>query len=645
MAIVPEQSEGKLTPQTGLVNIDIGYGEEDFIISAEQKAEAERAADRIGQATLAVDVLIPGKREDLAAPLFKQAFAEQLAKTEIPEADLQQYAASVYTAARDVSPPDRNLIYTLKTFINTSWSVEQAQLFAQFARLWKERFLATASDDRVRYNRANNFTQLIYEMSGAGRLPKPEPRSAQETTALFEAIAEVYDTAYALPETEENQRIFNALTNGARDLGLRTNDPDQIRKVLQIYKEVAGEPNKELVGKIMDTVVRYGRIHGLTEDAVHGFVEKLVPAMRSNDAQVAILTRGGNIWGMKPGDFGAGDFLVHSYALRITPAHINELLMAAREVPTTDLARLEQNRLDALTLAAPFGALRDFVHDQRPYVHEVIDAMVNYYDTADSKQLLSVLDKVDPGYLGSEGRRALLLDRNNYDIPTEERRAEGNPQNETVKPIDILRRLNENTKPAEDTIPVTTDETFNKLLKGLAQNGNQAALQQVLDYINSRLMVMMQRGEIGIEPNLILAFAFLDKKGFQVLQKLNYEDQLGAYKQGWFYSILRFQELTSSPLDYNEGEFHQFLSQVASAESAQAAYRLIAQREVVNVSKLARIYNDMGKGNKAGALWSGNIAHELIGLTDLRSPITEQGRKAVKETVLRVKEPGYHPGD
>lgn len=53
----------------------------------------------------------------------------------------------------------------------------------------------------------------------------------------------------------------------------------------------------------------------------------------------------------------------------------------------------------------------------------------------------------------------------------------------------------------------------------------------------------------------------------------------------------------------------------------------------------------MGKKNWVDALWSGNIAHELIGLTDLRSAATEQGRKAIKEAGLRITEPSYHPGD
>lgn len=650
-------TDGNNTPEdnpaiqtTGWGAIDTSLGEEDFnAVNPEQKAENERVAARKNAAAHVVDTLIPSKsiHDDLEAQakaqalfkkerLFKAAFAEQLAKTNIPETDLREYGSSVYAATREITAPSQEIsIYTLRAFVDNSESLEQARLYAQLAHQWNERFLSTAPDDRVWRNRVNNFSRFVSETSGTHKMPKPEPRSTEETTALFESMAEVYDAAYALPENEDNQRIFNTLTNGARDLGLRTHDPDQIQKTLQIYREVADEPNKKLAERIMDTVIRYGRTHGLTEDAAQGFVQKLLPAMRSNDSQVAILTKGGNIWGMRPGDFGAGDFLAHAYALRVTPAHVNELLMAAREVPTTDLARLERNRLDALTLAAPFGALRDFVHDQRPYVHEVIEAMVKYYDTGDSKQLLSVLDKVDPGYLGSEDRRACLLDKNSYDTPN----------NETVKPIDVLRRLNENTKPVEETPPVTSDETLNQLLQGLAENDNQVNLQQALDYTNHRLIAIMQEGEIGLEPNLILAFAFLDKKGFQALQKLKYEDQQSAYRQGWFYSVLRFQELTASANNYDERNFQQFLNQITNSESPQAAYRLITRRELENASKLARIYKKSGKENSVGALWSGNITHELIGLTNLRPAITEQGRKAVIEANKRVSEPGYHPGD
>jgi hypothetical protein len=696
---------GNLSVPTGWESVGKNPGEEDFQVTPERRAEEERIAARKEAAARVVEALIPSSnmdelvakikanaskpvqefppvqppvddsdwvgiedatpvqivapssQEDLEArsqaqkrlnqeQRYKADVATELAKTGIPEIDLMEYGQNIIETAKDVVPPNESIsFYTLRDFISNAESLEEAKLFAGFAKQWKEKFLSTSPDNRVWKNRARDFSRLIHDLSGKHTFPRPEPMTLEETADIFGAVVEAFDSAYKLPETEEDNRIFREFSFGVETLGIETRNKDQIQRVTEIFKQVADDPDKGLVESFMGTVVTYARHQELTDDTARGFTEKLLPAMRSNDSQVGILIKGGNVWGMKAGEFGAADFLAHCYALRISPVHINELLMAAREVPTTDLARLEQNRLDALTLASPFGALRDFIHDQRPYVHEVIEAMVKYYDTGDSKELSSLLDRVDQGYLGSEDRRALLLDRAKYDSPTEERREGDNPNQKTVKPIDILRRLNENTKPVEDTPPVTSDENLNRLLQDLREKGDQANLQQALDYTNSRLLAMMQRGEIGMEPNMILALAYLDNKGFQALQKLKHEDQQGAYKQGWFYSVLRFQELTATSSEYNEDEFQRFVNQVATSESALAAYRLIAQRELENASKLAHIYKASGNENRVGALWSGNITHELIGLTDLRPASTEQGRKLVLEANRRVIEPGYHPGD
>ena len=70
--------------------------------------------------------------------------------------------------------------------------------------------------------------------------------------------------------------------------------------------------------------------------------------MIKGSQDVNILQRGGNIWGMRKGNFGVADFTTHCYAVKINPPNLNNLIMIAKEVPTTDSARFEQNRIDAL---------------------------------------------------------------------------------------------------------------------------------------------------------------------------------------------------------------------------------------------------------------------------------------------------------
>jgi len=634
------------------INLDTS-SEDDFALTPEQQAEQKRVQDREKIVAPIIDRIIPSRTLEQIQRTARRKFSHMgeeyldahakkglqkdeeqksdlissIARTKITESDLEQYASSLYFMAKDLSPASEGVEpYLVGTFVNATETVEQGVLYQHFAQKWKEKFLTNVNDATIG-NRSRDFVQILGELS-TNRYSQPEPRPQKEITELLDAFIEVYEVAYSLPSDEQNKKIFQTLTKGATGIGIQSHDVKQTERLLQIFKDTAQKPDRVLLERFVDSVSHYGSNHGLTEGAGRGLVEKLLPAMEAHDPQVAMLQRAGNMWGMKKGDFGAADFICHAYALKISPPNINELLMVAREVPTTDLARLEQNRLDGLTLAAPFGALRDFIHDQRPYVHDVIKAMVDYYDTGNKGQLLSILAKADPGYLGGTERQAAILDKDKYDIETTERRKDGNPQEEKVKPIDVLRRLEKNTRPTEEKAPITSDQEFNTLLQSLeVVKTGKSSLLQAVDYANSKLIAQMKGGDIGIEPAHILAYAWLERQAFGAIQGLTYEDQVGAYKQPWFHSVLRFQELTGSPSDFNEEEFQQFLTQVLNAESAKAAYQKIFQRTLGNISKLTGKYKDEGRDNRIGALWSGNTAHELIGLTDLRVPETAYGIK------------------
>jgi hypothetical protein len=259
--------------------------------------------------------------------------------------------------------------------------------------------------------------------------------------------------------------------------------------------------------------------------------------------------------------------------------------------------------------------------------------MVDYYQNGDKSRLELLLPKTG-GYLGSEERQAMILDRDNYEMEVEEI---VNGEKRKVRAIDVLKRLAENTKPVAVKPPVTSDKTLNELMSALLtqstriQGVSPELLGQTYDYVNGRLVEMINRGEVGIEPAMVTALAWLERQGFYVLQKMNYEDQLGAFKKRWFHSVLLFQELTASPNNYSQAEFQEFIDHVVKSQDDREAYRLVSKRILENLSVLARKYKAEGKAERAGALWSGNIAHELIGLTDLKPASTAYGKRHREE--------------
>jgi hypothetical protein len=400
----------------------------------------------------------------------------------------------------------------------------------------------------------------------------------------------------------------------------------------------------------MDTVNRYGVHHEITEEAVSGLSDKLFAAMEKQDPQVSILLQGGNIWGMYDNDFGAADYLVHCYALKVTPQNLSELLLAAREAPSTVLAVMEKNRKDAgsisrSSISLDFSMLKEIVHDQRPGAHELLNTLTNYYDTNVAPGNFDSLLQAT-GYFKGEGSGKDLLKRELYEKPILDTDRQ-TPTGEKV--IDVIRRLAKNTEPVPDDAPVTSDSKLNEVMQKLFESRvagqvPREALGQALDYVNSALLGIMQSGEIGIDPNYIQALSWLERRAFEKLQELTYEEQSGACRQDWFTSVLRFQELTCSPSDFNETEFQSFIAKLQQTKSDREAYQLIGTRALESVYQLAKIQS--GRGRKdTGGLWSGNLPHELIGLVDPRPAETEVGRRARNEDIKRMTEPGYHPGD
>jgi len=659
--------------------IDTGTNVDDIVLSSDQQAAIQRFEARKTLITSLIDTLIPDRPlkeyyKDIAdrykktitamddedrgeaqnafktSRFNKQQLVDTIAQSEADEGELEPYITALHSTAQILTPSNKEVSYYLLTgLLNAAQSVEQARLHQQLAIQWRDRFLEGV-DDKTLMSRAGDFQGLITAITGCNLYPRPEPKTSEETTRLFLGLSDIYSYTYSLPEENQNNYLVRKFTSTAERISLAFNDPEQGRRMMKLYKKIESYPDHEVLKSFTEAITRYSINHGLTEEAIEGFTEKLLPAIQNKDLQIEILLRGGNIWGVHKGDFGVGDFLTHSYAVKVNPSNINELLIAAREIPSTNLARLEQNRLDALTMATPFGILRDFIHDQRPYVHEVLEAMVHYYDTGDRKKLESVLPKTDYFNTTAE-RQNMLFDREKYDMEIEEKTKDrhSDGQNKKVKSVEVLRRLVENTKPIPDLPPITSDDELNRRLQTLAEaktgtNTSRATLASTVDFVNASLVEAMDRGDVGIEPNHILALSWLERRGFEALQGIQYEDQMGAYNQDWFISLLKLQELTSSPHDFSESQFNDFIAQLKNTSSSIEAYKMVNKRTLNHVSALARKYKESEKTD-TGALWSGNMAHEFIGLVDYRPAITALGERAREENIRRLVEPGYHPGD
>jgi hypothetical protein len=145
---------------------------------------------------------------------------------------------------------------------------------------------------------------------------------------------------------------------------------------------------------------------------------------------------------------------------------------------------------------------------------------------------------------------------------------------------------------------------------------------------------MMERGDVGIEPNMVFLVSWLERQGVEKIKSLKYEEQTAAYKRTWFSALLRFHDLIASPRSFDPEKFQRFIDAVRQSDSMRYAYKTVAMH-------LREKYEDGAIDAKAGS-----ITYQLIGLAEeVRESFNTVGRRDSEEERRRRREPGYHPGD
>ncbi len=580
----------------------------------------------------------------------KEKLLAQLTDSAIVESELPEFIRLVADVGRQAAVTGTTINFHLsENLIYTTESLAEAQLYQESLAKWRDNFVTGNLDPKDIKTRWLEFADLMRDLSGVHITPRPPKREAEEKRAIFDSFITLFTRFYSLSGGHNNPVASRLLW--AERAALDQHDPTQIDKILQIFTQIeSATSDLDKQKQILDIVNHYAWRHGLTRANIWGMNHKLLPAMLAQDEQVNILNKGGNVWGMNSEDWGAADFVCQSYITPITPNGLNELLLHLQAVPTTDAARLDQNRLDAPVIS---GSLRELVHDQRPYVHNLLLAALHFYETGNTERLELVFNQArryekDGSYHDQlNNLETNFLNRDFYESLITET-VQGVKR--LVKVADVLRRLVENTKAVGDKPPVTSDNVLNQHIRALTMDEEESVMRQdlsrTLHYVNTTLLAMMNRHEVGIEPNWLKALSWLDQNIFAILRNLSYEEQQGAYRQDWFATVLLFEELINSPHAFDESEFHDWLTEVQAAASMREAYQLVSRRILSHVDQLTRLYRQRGEKG-LDTLWSSNSVHGLttLGLPELNLARTAFGRKTVRETIQRRTEPGYHPGD
>lgn len=395
----------------------------------------------------------------------------------------------------------------------------------------------------------------------------------------------------------------------------------------------------------IDIILKYCYAHDFDKSKLDAFKKNIIPMMRQNDPEVSILNRkdstGGSAYAWHYGQYGAADYTVSALTSKITPSNMNELLCAEREVPTSDTNKFERNRLDALELQGVLYRAREFIHDNMPGVHKLLSAMLDYYDSKDDErahaekttELQRIVDNCMNGRYSAiyTDLDKYVFDLSNYEQKVEKRvsRIDSDKNNIEIS-SDVLRRLVENTANSTLEKPKTTDEELNKLLESLDIRVDETTREvhvdlkqtgELVKYVNDYLI--QHQGDTGIRPSMISAISYAEKMATHAMKDISRKDWHELPFDPEFKEFVKLQELIGSNDSYDERQFDGFYNGLVREMSkdfesdgvARETYGKLQQHILQNLRGLAAKYSsNPNTSHRAGSLWSGNLAHELIGL-------------------------------
>jgi hypothetical protein len=519
------------------------------------------------------------------------------------------------------------------SIITIAKNVEQATVLAELLDYWDSIHRSATDADFMSQVSHEDVYDVFKELSGAFISPERPLPSPELSKKILDIMLVFHGVRQHIPEGVSEVGV-QSFRWGIEQALFDNHDPDSALALVRILREVAsGNIDNHTFEQFAYSIDRYTRKQPLSEEAANNLRDHLLPAISVQDKNVQILQGSNNSWSMRRGEFAIGEYTCHLYTAEASPQFINELVLINSEVPTVQAHHFEQNRRDgsALTGIQGLGVLKEAIHDQRPRNHEVIQAMVDFYDgKIPPNELLDAAEKHD--YISSEGEFVIVaVKREMYESMVEEKTANGQRD---VKVIDVLRRLASNTAPIPDIPPETPSDTLNAALKSFNENENNQELRRpllakALAEANNLLINLYESHTVGVDSMLIQALGYLDRAAARELRGLSFEEQVRAYRADWFTEAFKFHELTSSADHYDQVAVDDFIATV-QREHTIGAYEMLGKRVVMQVGQLGRDYAGRGFGRWSEMLWSGNLNHELISLIDLRVPATPEGHSYKK---------------
>ena len=417
------------------------------------------------------------------------------------------------------------------------------------------------------------------------------------------------------------------------------NNGELFGEYMDYYKELLSDAIESRTNSKLNIFRSYVLLHGVNTGTIDGFRNIVFPLIENGDPETKPIMTNMNAFGIGPGTYGIADYTEECLLASYTPKEINKLIRLFHEIPTSEYKKFEQNRKDAARLEGGkrdgirIISSRDFIHDQRLGVHEVLLAMRNYYDSNGSQECLDKLKQLEDEYGFGILPYATNLEAYKMRVPymSEENFADKGSPDETA--LDLLNRLIENTQPSLLKPPETKDEELNRLIRRISPEMNERTGELFVDFRTTGIAVTRMNelllanwGRQGILPSMVAAMVYLDKMSTHALRGLGEKEIEELPFDPGFKEMVRFSCLTSS-IKYDDGDFelkYQRILDIFSKAYSGAGidhsrvfegYQLLTHQILDNIQGLVKHYAQKTTTRRfCKAVWSGDLSDELTSL-------------------------------
>ena len=525
---------------------------------------------------------------------------------------------------------------------------EQLEALVAYSEIYADKVMPCAANETE-----DAMLRAVFAMSARAMvLYAPDRLRDKKLHFLMASAAQkIADNGNRLTRGEKYSLAMSVFTNLYQD-----NPAAFFNRLGMIGKAVDGLTDRKNLGKVCEEIDNIYQNEGdITPVMARGFEKYVIPVVN----EIPDFSTLSAEHDCSYGEYGLIGYTNKVLTSQWTPRSLNEAIGILKEVPTTDMVKLEE---------AEFSGLRDFLHSETSGGSELVGHMLEYYHASkdgDNSAAQTAADKIksDLRSCQSEDFASGYLDISRYERVID--------RDSGLTAVEALQIVADNVRKNNAKPPLVNDPELDGLSQRFLLEGytDTAAFGRFMEVLNNKIIQNIETQKIGISPQMVDLMFWCDKKCTNLLKDRDFEHQCGDHKSPWFKQVALFAELTNSAeTGFNRKGFDAYFKHVQAQDNFFDANNILIKRQRNNIFKLfqaskqacrqvgenlRRRLERSGRGSdeidfeieKLNGIYdqrnrrmiSGNLVGEIFKLNDFKKPSTRLGERYAEEMKRKVQ--------